>query len=358
MSLFDAILAGKLTGGGGSLPKPIPYEYMPEGYPRSEFGTVPALEEQTISGFVENYGLYEAPITFNEIEVGRTYTVVFDGASYECVGSAFDGDRYIGNRGFVDGATESASEPFVILYAPDGTNLILCATSEESHTIAIYTTGEIIEPVAYKFMPDGYPKYEQPVVFEKADIVFIEVDPESGIYLNEEELTAKHLTVGEKYTVTWDGKEYENLVAYRAGIVSVAIGAGGLEEITDDLPFIIVVDTQDGNFEAFTNSTAATHSITITHEKITPIAYKFLPPVTKLYADSSKILYWDDEYTTGVTVAELRELIQAVPYTVFVMPYNALSCLALISFRDGGEYDVDIHTVDGAFMPIDYVGGR
>ena len=38
MSLFDAILAGKLTGGGGggSLPKSIPYEYMPEGYPRQE----------------------------------------------------------------------------------------------------------------------------------------------------------------------------------------------------------------------------------------------------------------------------------------------------------------------------------
>lgn len=33
MSVIDAIIAKKLCGGGGSVPKPLTYDYMPEGYP-------------------------------------------------------------------------------------------------------------------------------------------------------------------------------------------------------------------------------------------------------------------------------------------------------------------------------------
>ena len=34
MSVIDAIIAKKLCGGGGSVPKPLTYDYMPEGYPK------------------------------------------------------------------------------------------------------------------------------------------------------------------------------------------------------------------------------------------------------------------------------------------------------------------------------------
>lgn len=50
MSLFDAILARKLTG-GGALPKPIPYEYMPDGYPRQEEEIVEITFDGTIEGY-------------------------------------------------------------------------------------------------------------------------------------------------------------------------------------------------------------------------------------------------------------------------------------------------------------------
>ena len=33
MSVIDAVIAKKLCGGGGSVPKPLTYDYMPEGYP-------------------------------------------------------------------------------------------------------------------------------------------------------------------------------------------------------------------------------------------------------------------------------------------------------------------------------------
>lgn len=294
------------SGSDGGLPKPIPYEYMPEGYPKVEMGDVTVLEEQTISGFVEGYGFYNAPISFNEIEVGRTYTVVFDGVSYECVGCFYEGVLYLGNRVLIDGAAESAPEPFVILYAPRGSNLILCATSEESHTVAIYTTGENIEPVAYKFMPDGYPKEETRVVFSVEDALFAQES--NGVYFNVEPIPG-FLIIGEKYTVEWDGIKYENLVAFSTGKYA-AIGANGIKQITEEMPFAIGMES-DGCIVG-TNSTAATHSVTVTHEKITPLDKKFLPEgagVIKYCVFGQD--YGTEEYTSSMNYGEIRQSLLA-----------------------------------------------
>lgn len=39
----------KNFGGGGSIPKPLTYDYMPEGYPSKSVGTVTLMEEQEVT---------------------------------------------------------------------------------------------------------------------------------------------------------------------------------------------------------------------------------------------------------------------------------------------------------------------
>ena len=40
--------AAQTGGGGGSVPKPLTYDYMPEGYPSKTMGTVTLMEEQEV----------------------------------------------------------------------------------------------------------------------------------------------------------------------------------------------------------------------------------------------------------------------------------------------------------------------
>ena len=99
MSVIDAIIAKKLCGSGGSVPKPLTYDYMPEGYPTKAMETVTLMEypevpfELTSSGTSYRVTLPD-PLVF-EIVVGQTYTVNWDGTEYECVCVSLAEDIYI-----------------------------------------------------------------------------------------------------------------------------------------------------------------------------------------------------------------------------------------------------------------------
>ena len=73
-------------GGGGSVPKPLTYDYMPEGYPTKSVQTTTLMEEQALAFAQDgNAGPYIANLT-NALEIveGQTYTVNWDGTDYEC----------------------------------------------------------------------------------------------------------------------------------------------------------------------------------------------------------------------------------------------------------------------------------
>ena len=73
------------SAGGSSVPKPLTYDYMPEGYPTKTMGTVTLMEEQELAFALES-GVYMAIITEAlEIAKGQTYTVNWDGTEYDCV---------------------------------------------------------------------------------------------------------------------------------------------------------------------------------------------------------------------------------------------------------------------------------
>ena len=40
-----------ITGSSASVPKPLTYDYMPEGYPSKSVGTVTLMEEQEVTFF-------------------------------------------------------------------------------------------------------------------------------------------------------------------------------------------------------------------------------------------------------------------------------------------------------------------
>ena len=154
MSVIDALIAKKLCGSGGSsVPKPLTYDYMPEGYPKKAMGTVTLMKEQELA-FTSTMGAYAATITNAlEIVVGQTYTVNWDGTEYECVGAVFNSIPILGNLSVVS-AGDDTGEPFLYTKNPSE-NIFQFVTTDASasHTISVKTTGEIVTPMAEEFIP-------------------------------------------------------------------------------------------------------------------------------------------------------------------------------------------------------------
>ena len=162
MSVIDAIIAKKLCGGGGggSVPKPLTYDYMPEGYPTKAMETVTLMEypevpfELTSSGTSYRCTLPD-PLVF-EIVVGQTYTVNWDGTEYECVCVSLAEDIYIIGNLSIMGRGDDTGEPFLYTYnnaTPNGHFNTLDTAA--SHTISVKTTAETVTPMAEEFLPTG-----------------------------------------------------------------------------------------------------------------------------------------------------------------------------------------------------------
>ena len=140
--------------GGSSIPKPLTYDYMPEGYPTKSVQTTTLMEEQELA-FKLNKGLYLAQIT-NAFEIveGQTYTVNWDGTEYECVGSVLNSLPLIGNLSMM-GMGDDTGEPFVYGYeARRAVGMFATLDTSASHTISVKTTEEVITPMAEEFLPN------------------------------------------------------------------------------------------------------------------------------------------------------------------------------------------------------------
>ena len=141
-----------------SIPKPLTYDYMPEGYPKKSIGTVTLMEEQEVA-FSDSDGLMGAisPVTL-DIKLGDKLTVVWDGVSYDVVvKKVMAGSNELivfGNLGLT-GFGETTDHPFIYAYAgPDkGKPMWLTADTATSHTIKVMRQQETITPMSADFMP-------------------------------------------------------------------------------------------------------------------------------------------------------------------------------------------------------------
>ena len=132
---------------GGAVPKPLTYDYMPEGYPSKALQTTTLMEEQAIEFTLDNptyYGMLTNPF---EISVGQTYTVNWDGTEYECVCYALNSMSVLGNASIMVPGDDTG-EPFVY-----GDKMFATLDTSASHTISVKTTGEIVTPMAEEFIP-------------------------------------------------------------------------------------------------------------------------------------------------------------------------------------------------------------
>ena len=142
-------------GGGVFVPKPLTYDYMPDGYPKKTIGTVTVMEEQEVAFTLsEADGFYMAPIT-NAFEIveGKTYTVNWDGTEYECVGIVNKSQSALGNLS-IAGEISDTGEPFIYVYdTKQHVGMFFAIDTSASHTISVTGVEETVTPMAEEFLP-------------------------------------------------------------------------------------------------------------------------------------------------------------------------------------------------------------
>ena len=141
-------------GGGGSVPKPLTFDYMPEGYPKKSVETVTLMAEQEVAFTLSEGGPSMALITNAfEIAEGQTYTVSWDGTEYKCVCGARGATLYLGNPAFI-GSSDNTGEPFIYAYDKNtSSGAFEALDTAASHTISVKTTVETVTPMAEEFLP-------------------------------------------------------------------------------------------------------------------------------------------------------------------------------------------------------------
>lgn len=165
-----------VSGGGGSVPKPLTFDYMPAGYPTKSVQTTTLMEEQEVA-FTLGDGFYRAQLT-NAFKIvdGQTYTVNWDGTEYECVGVVFHSMPALGNLSIM-GAGDDTGEPFVYGYDIErAVGMFATLDTAASHTISVKTTEETVTPIAEEYLPDTVAtKSEVEATQEAIDGVFSSV---------------------------------------------------------------------------------------------------------------------------------------------------------------------------------------
>ena len=157
MSVIDAIIAKKLCGGGGggSVPKPLTYDYMPEGYPKKAMGTTTLMEEQELA-FSDGGGTYVANLPDGfKVTAGQTYIVKWDGTEYQCIGFAIDDTLSALGNVSITGESNNTGEPFLymIAAASGAIGQFFTLDTSASHTISVKTDVEVITPMSEEFLP-------------------------------------------------------------------------------------------------------------------------------------------------------------------------------------------------------------
>ena len=92
-------------GGGGSVPKPLTYDYMPDGYPYKE-------QETILDGtfeFADGGGVYMHQIADEGFTIvdGKSYTIIWDVETYQCVATDYSGLPILGNLAVVHAGSDT-----------------------------------------------------------------------------------------------------------------------------------------------------------------------------------------------------------------------------------------------------------
>lgn len=155
-------------GGSGAVPKPLTYDYMPEGYPSKSVDTVTLMEEQEVT-FAESDGFMVAILSVgSDLAEGDKLTVIWDGASYDTVVTMTRGQyTAFGNLGMI-GIGETTDDPFIYFDQGNGNPIWGTADTATSHTIKVTTIGTVYQTIDVNMLPKAGENYG---VVKKDEIV-------------------------------------------------------------------------------------------------------------------------------------------------------------------------------------------
>ena len=244
-------------------------EHLPEGYPYKEIGTI---LDGTFEFVDSGLGFYKHQIMDENFTIvdGRSYTVIWDGVTYQCVATTImpmpdESILVLGNLAVAD-AVADTGEPFLFMDQGDGQKAIATNNTAATHTITV--RGEIVYPIAPEFLPDGYPYKSRGVALSKTTVQIETTDKPVDL------LFAINFIERSLYEVVWDGIAYEVIAANIEN--AIAIGNAALAGVGDDTGEPFDIASIDGRTILFAE-TAGSHTISIIGETIHPMATEFLP---------------------------------------------------------------------------------
>ena len=135
-----------------SIPKPLTYDYMPEGYPKKGIEYVTVMEEQEVAFAYNGGGKFGAtPPVILDIKSGDKLTVVWDGVSYDVVVKGEVDGFWFGNQAISDPHFEATDEPFLYW---GSYSFWFAADTATSHTIKVMRQQAIYTPMDVNFIPN------------------------------------------------------------------------------------------------------------------------------------------------------------------------------------------------------------
>ena len=190
-------------------------------------------------------------------ELGATYTVNWNGTTYELEAVGVDSDGLtaagFGNVGALTGGA-STGEPFLILVIPaeayevtQAGALIWALDGSTEVTFSIYRDYTVIKKLDYDFMPKGYPtvKVTEGTLLPQTEIISI------GAGMGTTTPLAGELIIGKTYTVNLNGTEVQTTAKMwrnaELGVTLKILGNAGLDGSGEDTgeEFLIAVLTPE-----------------------------------------------------------------------------------------------------------------
>lgn len=212
----------------------------------------------SLSGFAlaaDSTKVYEAALASSApvIAEGSVYTVIWEGKRYVCEATVGLGNAlYLGDQG-INTEIVNTGEPFLYRYNGDGTGSFRTFDTASSHAIAICEG---------QGNPTNYLMYERTIAFD--------ADAEGVIHQSMSSVAFPVITVGNTYTVVWDGTYYTCTAKTSTvdtwgevillGNVSVN---GEIEGEDTEEPFLYIFISSASQCFIQTLSTAAEHTVSI-----------------------------------------------------------------------------------------------
>lgn len=247
------------------------------------------LEEISGFGFVSEFNSYGAARAVKyTLNIGESYTVFWDDVEYECVAqdasSVVSGAVAIGN-GSAFGFSGN-NEPFAIVVKDVTIAYLAGDDTNSSHTVRIAQKETIIKKIENKYLSiidiNSTEEVELLPLAEYGDFAF---NSGFGVYMYSFAVNSQ-LTIGESYTVFWDGVEYECVAQDVSSMLPNTVALGNCLAFGfsgNNEPFIVAFGNDNGTDMVYlislTDAEPNVHNARVikpgnTSEKINP---KYMP---------------------------------------------------------------------------------